>query len=145
MKRQTLGLGLSLFALLASACNHDDQKIVAREAPAASIGPHFEAPADVAACSRALLEACGKDGCANFDLTRRFVLARREPGCISGGIGTCGSYRVVEKDSGFDTLQAYFDGTGALRGLSVRNDSSGKCVSVILPTCAKVFTEKVCP
>ena len=145
MKRRVEKLSFALLALLASACNRDDQNVAARGASATSNALQFVAPSDVAACRRALLEACGKDACAGFEATRRFVLARHEPGCLSGGIGSCGSFRVVEKSSGFDSLQAYFDGTGALRGLSVHNDTSGQCVLGTIPTCSKTFAEKVCP
>jgi hypothetical protein len=145
MKRWVENVGFTLLALHVSACDRDDRKIAVRAAPAASIALHFSAPADLAACSRTLLEVCGKGECANFETTRQFALARRQPGCISGGIGTCDSYRFVEKDSGFDALQAYFGSSGALIALSVRNDSSGECVSGTLPTCAKNFTERICP
>jgi hypothetical protein len=146
MKRWVNKLGCTLLALRVSACNHDHRKIVARDAaPAASPAIQFAAPADAAACSRALLEVCGKAACATFDATRQFALARREPGCLSGGIGTCGNFRFVEKDSGFDMLHAYFDDTGALAGLSIHNDTSGNCVSGTIPSCTKNFSEKVCP
>lgn len=135
----------TLLVLCLTACNRDDRRVVVRETPAASTRLRFAAPADPSACSRALQEACGTAECATFEKARQFVLARREPGCISGGLGTCGSHRFLEKDSGFDKLLAYFDGSGALVALSVRNDSSGECVWGSDPTCNKVLTEKVCP
>jgi len=81
------------------------------------------------------------------DLRRDQAICARTPGTglPDRGIGTCGNFRFVEKDSGFDMLQAYFDDTGALAGLSIHNDTSGKCVSGTIPSCTKNFSEKVCP
>ena len=56
-----------------------------------------------------------------------------------------GSYRFLEKDSVVDMLQAYVDDTGALAGLSMRNDTSDKCVSFALPSCSTKFFRRSVP
>jgi hypothetical protein len=96
-------------------------------------------------CDRVLREVCGEESCATFDSAAHFARARREPGCINGAIGTCGPFRYVEKSSGFDGLEAYFDEKGDRVALVESNDTvPTPCVAGVVPTCTKLATEQLC-